>query len=342
MTTPRNIQREEDDGAAELLQLLDYLQSTAISLPVAVFDSATIPPVAAAADVSDIEAEIDALPEHQILHTHRQYTVLYGAQKQLPITVAEITRLREYTFRAFEEGSGQAVDTDEFDATYLHLFVWDTKARVIVGGYRLGQTDYLRETFGADGVYLGMMFEFDDEFYQCPPKLEIGRSFVVPEYQKSHSSLYLLWCGIGRYLVQCPQYRSVYGVVSMSRLYDSRTLAAIRDALIEPVEGVTAKSAYEPDLGQQWHEYLKKNRPMAMRDVSRIVLALEDGERDVPVLIRHYHKLGARFVSAAVDGNFNNTPGLLINLDVPAIPLKYMKQYFGPGAQSYLDYSPST
>ncbi|NOX52096.1 MAG: hypothetical protein GXP16_16405 [Gammaproteobacteria bacterium] len=45
------------------------------------------------------------------------------------------------------------------------------------------------------------------------------------------------------------------------------------------------------------------------------------------------------FVAAAVDGNFNNTPGLPINLDVPAIPLKYLKQYFGPGAQSYLDYS---
>ena len=328
----------EEVRPAEFAKLLTYLHSKAISLPVAVTDPADMPPVAPPVDPAEIEAEIDQLPAQQRLHAQRQFTVYFGSQAQLPITVEEITRLRELTFRAFEEGSGQAVDGDQFDATYLHLFVWDADARAIVGGYRLGETDRLLQSYGTEGVYLGSMFEFEDSFYEGPAMLEIGRSFVVPEYQKAHSSLYLLWCGIGRFLVKNPQYRRLYGVVSISRLYDSRTMAAIRDALLEPSPAVRAKSAYEPDLGVQWREYLASNRPMAMRDVSRIVRALEDDERDVPVLIRHYHKLGAQFVSAAVDSNFNNTPGLLLCLNVPSIPDRYLRQYIGEGMSAYLNY----
>lgn len=308
-------------------------------MPVPVSDPDNLPALAPATEPEQIESEFEQLPQNQCLHKYRQFAVYYGSQAQIPATVHEITRLRELTFRAFQEGSGQAVDTDQFDATYLHLFVWDTQARLIVGGYRMGQTDLLRRTHGREGVYLGMMFEFDSSFYDGTAMLEIGRSFVVPAYQRNHLSLYLLWCGIGRFMIAMPSYRRMYGVVSISRLYDGRTMAAIRDALLEPSAEIHAKFAYEPDLGTEWCEYLALNGPMPMRDVSRIVRALEDDERDVPVLIRHYHKLGARFVSAAVDGNFNNTPGLLLLLDVPAIPEKYLKKYMGEGAQSYLDYA---
>ena len=114
---------------------------------------------------------------------------------------------------------------------------------MIVGGYRLGHTDELLAARGSQGIYLGEMFEFDPSFYAGSPMLEIGRSFVVPQYQKNHASLFLLWCGISQYLVRRPRYRRVYGVVSMSRLYDPTTLAAIRDALVEPDEGVRPQGA---------------------------------------------------------------------------------------------------
>ena len=331
--------RSEEKRGPEIAKLLTFIQGAAVSLPVAVSDPDRMPPIAPPVDPIEIESELDQLPAGQCLYSYRQFGVYYGYRDQLPVTVKEITRLREHTFRAFEEGSGREVDTDRFDEFYLHLFVWDMHARAMVGGYRLGQTDLLRETHGPDGIYLEMMFEFEELFYEGPPMLEIGRSFVVPEYQKNHLSLYLLWCGIGRFLIKKPQYRRMYGVVSMSRLYDSRTIAAIRDALLEPSVGILAKYPFEPDLGAEWRAYLASNSPIAMRDVSRIVRALEGDQRDVPVLIRHYHKLGARFVSAAVDGNFNNTPGLLLRLDVPSIPTKYLKKYLGDAFQSYLDYA---
>ena len=329
----------EGEGATDITHLLAHLDATVVALPSAVSDPRNLPPLAPPVNPHTIAAELARLPAENALYTHRQFSVYFGTQAMLPATVEEITRLREHTFRAFKEGSGKSVDTDRFDASYLHLVVWDTQKKAIVGGYRLGQTDNLRRLHGPDSVYLEMMFEFDDSFYEGTPMLEVGRSFVVPEYQKNHNSLHLLWCGIGRFLVGHPQYRRLYGVVSVSRLYDSRTIAAIRDALLEPSSAVYAKSAFKPDLGTEWRDYLASKSPMSMREVSRIVRALEGNKRDVPVLIRHYHKLGARFVSAAVDGNFNNTPGLLLCVDVPTIPARYLKRYFGDDAQFYLDYT---
>ena len=55
----------------------------------------------------------------------------------------------------------------------------------------------------------------------------------------------------------------------------------------------------------------------------------------------HYHKLGARFIESAVDHNFNNTPGLLLRVDVPSIPAKYLKMYMGDAADDYLGYVPA-
>ncbi|MEM7077445.1 MAG: GNAT family N-acyltransferase [Pseudomonadota bacterium] len=327
-----------DPSVWELDDVLQYLRSTHIELPQSVYTEQDSAPLAPAVAPQELAAQLAALPAGNLMHTYRQFSIYALRQHEAPQVLDEVTRLRELTFRAYQEGSGLARDTDRWDADYVHLVAWDNDAQKILGGYRLGRTDELRATGDPQAVYLATMFDFSEVFYDGAPILEIGRSFVVPEYQKNHVSLHLLWCGIGRYLTANPRYRSVYGVVSMSRLYDPRTMAAIRDALVEPLQTVEAKAVYDADLGDLWHAYLNAQQPLAMQQVSKIVRAMEADERDVPVLIRHYHKLGARFVSAAVDGSFNNTPGLLLCLDVPQIPQKYLKQYLGERLPTYLDY----
>ena len=173
--------RSEEKRGPEIAKLLTFIQGAAVSLPVAVSDPDRMPPIAPPVDPIEIESELDQLPAGQCLYSYRQFRVYYGYRDQLPVTVKEITRLREHTFRAFEEGSGREVDTDRFDAFYLHLFVWDMHARAIVGGYRLGQIDLLRESHGPDGIYLEMMFEFEELFYEGPPMLEIGRLHDVEQ-----------------------------------------------------------------------------------------------------------------------------------------------------------------
>lgn len=326
------------NDAQAISDILGYLQTIAIELPKAVTEPDQMQPIAPAISDKAIAAELAELPPENELFAYRQFRVYCGRANQLPNTLREITRLRELTFRMMQEGSGLAVDTDTFDETYTHLLAWDTDNQKIVGGYRLGKTDELLATQGTDGVYLSEMFEFDPAFYSGSPMLEIGRSFVVPDYQKNHASLFLLWVGISQYIIQHPQYRRVYGVVSMSRLYNPTTLATIRNALVEPDADVTPKAPYNPDLGSTWSAFSGDDQPLEMKTVSNLVRALESGERDVPVLIRHYQKLGARFVSAAVDSSFNNTPGLLLSLHVPSMPQKYLKQYLREGAAEYVAY----
>ena len=295
-------------------------------------------PIIEQSPLEDLEAEIARLPEEQILMEHKQFVVGYGSADQIPLMLREIGRVREITFRAFQEGNGGPEDRDEFDLTYLHLFTWDCEARALVGAYRLGKTDLLRKDVGNAGVYLSQFFNFADNFFDGPPMLEIGRSFVAPDYQRNHNSLFLLWCGISRYLIKNPKYRRLYGLVSMSRLYDGRAMAVMRDVLLEPRDDVIAGQRYDPDLGEPWHDFLEKTRPFTMKDLSRMVKALESDEKDVPALIRHYHKLGATFHEMGVDTCFNNTPGLLLRLNCEQIPDKYKKMYFGEDSQPYFDY----
>ena len=53
------------------------------------------------------------------------------------------------------------------------------------------------------------------------PALDMGRTFIREEYQKSYSALLLLWKGIGQYVVKNMKYRYLFGAVSISKDYQS-------------------------------------------------------------------------------------------------------------------------
>jgi len=121
----------------------------------------------------------------------------------------EIGRLRELTFRAAGEGSGKTSDIDLFDAYYLHLFLWDREANAIVGAYRMGLADEIIMRYGKRGLYTQSLFRYGTRFLQTlNPAIELGRSFVRLEYQRSFSPLLLLWRGIGQFILRSPHYAS--------------------------------------------------------------------------------------------------------------------------------------
>ncbi|MEM9620567.1 MAG: GNAT family N-acyltransferase [Pseudomonadota bacterium] len=317
------LQRTDIQDATHLARLLTYLQNVDIQLPAAVTMPGDHAPLAASSDSQQIEAEIAALPSDQTLINYKNFVVCYGSQAQLPATVHEIARQRERVFRALDEGSGEPSDTDHFDALYVHLFVWDNKNSALLGAYRMGRADELRR----DGdVYLSQSFEFKDEFF-AEPSLELGRSFVTPEYQKNHVSLHLLWRGIGAYLRQHQQYRKLYGTVSLSRQFDLRSITAICDALIKPSPLVRARHNLQAELGPEWQDYKSHYPEVSIAQLSQIVQGIEPDNKDLPVLLRHYHKVGATFLAVSVDPNFNNTPGLLLVVDLDKVPEKKRQAY---------------
>jgi hypothetical protein len=164
-------------------------------------------PAAGAAAVIDevpraaLEVEISALSADQRLVDRGQFHVYCARASQIPWALREIGRLRELTFRAVGEGTGRPSDLDLFDASYLHLFLWDAQAAAIAGAYRLGLVDEILARHGKRGLYTHSLFKYRTRLLDSlNPAIELGRSFVRAEYQRSFAPLFLLWSGIGRFV----------------------------------------------------------------------------------------------------------------------------------------------
>jgi len=301
--------------------------------------SLSFAPLASLGKRQDIVNELSALPDNQRLLDYKQFSVFYAMAARIPVLMADIARERERVFRAYDEGSGQPRDMDGFDQTYTQLFVWDNQKQSLVGAYRFGKTDVLLQQDDLSGIYLHRMFEFEYAFHHgTKNSLELGRSFVTPEYQNSFHGLYLLWKGIGRFLVQHPQYRRLYGTVSLSRQYSDQAISIMCDALITPSADVRARNPLSLTLNNEWLDYCDNNGKPDFRTLSSFVRGLDAQGKDIPVLLKHYHKLGAQFHCVGIDNNFNDTPGLLLSIDMTALAPKIMSTYFGVGGEEYLVY----
>ena len=138
--------------------------------------------------------EVATLAGEAELAIQGDYTVFISGANQIPNIVREIGRLRELTFRATGEGTGRSTDLDSFDSYYLHLFIWNHTRSEIVGAYRLAQSDRVLRNFGRRGLYTSTLFSCKRAFLErLSPALELGRSFVRIEDQKSYAALLLLW-----------------------------------------------------------------------------------------------------------------------------------------------------
>ena len=126
-----------------------------------------------------------------------------------PNVMLEIGRLRELSFRSGGGGTGEEIDTDEYDymiKPYHQLIVWDPTGEEIIGGYRyLPGVDVDLDIDGQPKFVMSHLFIFTDRFIKdfLPYTVELGRAFVQPDYQtskmgtKSLFALDNLWDGLG-------------------------------------------------------------------------------------------------------------------------------------------------
>jgi putative hemolysin len=278
-----------------------------------------------------IDANIDAV-QNQVLLESGPFQVICARAADLPAVLPEIGRLRELTFRHAGEGTGLSRDLDRFDDTYRHLFVWDRVRREIAGAYRLGATDELTAVAGVEGLYTRTLFDFDATLLaQIGPALELGRSFVPPDYQRDFSPLMLLWKGISRLVVLEPRYRRLFGVVSISDRYASTS----RQLLVKFLQ----TTRFDRDLGR----LVRAKHPPAppssgvvetttverIEDVSALVRSIEPDGKDIPVLLRQYLKLNAKLLGFSVDPSFGNVLDGLVVVDLADVAPAILSRYMG-------------
>ena len=279
-----------------------------------------------------MEAEVARLSADRKLDQMGCTAVYYAAAHEIPNVLREIGRLREITFREAGEGTGNAIDLDAFDSYYLHLFLWNRETRQIAGAYRMGATDVISRVFGYKGLYTNTLFDYRPEFLdRVGTALELGRSFVRQEYQKSFTPLLLLWKGIAGYIARHPQYKTVFGPVSISNDY-------------QPVSRQLMVTYFEQHRKQSgWSSLLKARSPFrrkplreadSMRewdieDLSAVVADLETDQKGIPILLRQYLKLGGQLLDFNVDREFSDALDGLILVDLTRTDEKMLQRYMG-------------
>lgn len=290
-----------------------------------------------------LAGEVAKLDPSQTLVETEDFAILLAKAREIPNVLHEIGRLREITFRQAGEGTGKPIDLDRFDDHYWHLFVWNRQQSEVVGAYRLGPSDEILARFGAKGFYTSQLFQWKRSFLdRISPALELGRSFVRPEYQKTYAPLLLLWKGIGQFLLRNPQYKLLFGPVSISNGYS----AASRHLIVKFLRAYRQSPELAP-LVRARNPF--RQRPSKLdelvgatvwdvEELSTLIADVETDRKGVPVLLKQYLKLGGELVAFHVDRRFADCLDGLIVVDLRKTDPRVLERYMGKdGAARFLN-----
>ena len=284
--------------------------------------------------------DLQSLEEFKLL-AHHEFDVYVAPYDRLGGMMEQIGIARELTFRAAGEGTGNSVDVDRFDPHYLHLFIWDRNKQIVVGSYRIGRANEIIAEHGVEGLYGHTLYKFDEDYIKrLGMPIEVGRSFIHPDYQRHPAALDLLWRGIGLYVANNPEYHTLFGAVSISRDHSDIARALIAETMLESfraeehyVEDVTPVNPYRV-VGKTWTNDMLSS--LSKISVLNKLVGRCDPGKTIPTLIRHYLSLNGKFVCFSVNTVFNDSLDGLILVDLRKMPNRYLKRYFGnEGAQRF-------
>lgn len=282
-----------------------------------------------------LHEEIKQLPTEQTLLQVKDIQLIHAQSKQVPWVMQEIGRLREVTFREVGEGTGKGSDIDIYDSYYEQLFMWDTKQQCIVGAYRLGLVDDILNQYGVKGLYSYSLFKYSKSaINRLGNSIELGRSFIRKEYQRSPICLSLLWKGIAQFIVKQNKYTVLFGPVSISNDYNKLSQRLIIDCLRSNRLMKTLSKKVKPRTpfrNTQKTAWKKKdlNRIDDINLISQLISQLEDEDRGVPILIKQYLKLGGKFIEFNIDQDFNDCVDGLIIVDLKETEKEFLEYFVG-------------
>lgn len=285
--------------------------------------------IAPATATETLLREVESLPRESVLASNGELDVILAPANKIPCVLQEIGRLREVTFRAAGEGSGKALDLDAHDAFYLHLFLWNREKHELAGAYRLGLVDEIVPGYGISGLYTASLFRYSPLFFKHLGQhaVEMGRSWVRPEYQKSYAPLLLLWKGIATFAARNPKHCVLFGPASISNEYNPRSRAMLAKYLMSDAaarELVPHVKSRTPFRGPK-----HLDTPSDFDEMQELLQEIENGQRAVPVLIRQYLNVGGRVAALNVDRDFADVLDALIVVDLRKTAEKTLARYMG-------------
>lgn len=283
--------------------------------------------------ITAIEAEIEKLRQNdKRLLVSKNYEVFLARANTVPYILQEIGRLREITFREVGEGTNNSTDLDKFDSYYHHMFLWDNDAQKIAGAYRMGLGSEIFPRFGIDGFYLQDLFRFEPELYEMMShSIEMGRAFIIKEYQLRPMPLFLLWKGIVHTTLRYPEHRYLIGGVSISNKFSefskSLMIEFMKSNYYDPyvAQYINPKKEYKVKLKDADKDFIFDESEADLNKFDKIIDEVEPGSLRLPVLIKKYIKQNAKVVAFNVDPLFNNAVDGLMYIRIADLPESTVK-----------------
>ncbi len=331
------IRKSDQEKFCDVYQFGRYLRAKTYGMATSrevkrFFNYTLIPPQAPETIIEPVGKELLLKDIQNIKHDYllfrlKEYSVFCAPSAEIPSILTEIGRLREITFREVGEGSNRSIDLDEFDIYYNQLFIWDEEEERLVGAYRIGLGNEIMQHYGPRGFYLHTLFRLDPELNDfLNQSLELGRSFVIKEYQRKPMPLFLLWKGILYFILKNPEYRYLTGPVSISNNYSKISKELIIKFILanhfdwQVAKMVRPRNSYKfrtenPDL-----KVLMDTMEKDINRLDKIIGDVDAFNSGLPVLIKKYIKLNARIAGFNVDPLFNNCLDGLIVLDIFDVP----------------------
>ena len=271
--------------------------------------------------------EIEQIREEYALFTSDQFDVFCTPSTEIPQIMLELGRLREITFRDVGEGTNHSMDLDEYDLYYNQLFVWDNQEHKIVGAYRVGKGEEILRRYGVKGFYLQSLFRMNRRFQPTlRQSLELGRSFIIKEYQRRPMPLFLLWKGILYFLLKHSEYRYLIGPVSISNNFSQFSRGLIMQYIRahhfdkKLARYVRPRTRYNVPGFNVDEEVILENTD-DLNKFDRFIKEVEPNDYTMPILLKRYLKLNGRIIGFNLDPKFNDALDGMLVLDLYDVPM---------------------
>ena len=290
--------------------------------------SGKVEPIAEPVPPGQIIDEIGKIREDYSLFSSDHFDVFCCPSIEIPHIMNELGRLREITFRAVGEGTNRSMDIDEYDLYYNQLFVWDNKEEKIVGAYRVGKGQEILRRYGIKGFYLQSLFRMNRRFIPTlRQSLELGRSFIVEEYQRKPLPLFLLWKGILYFLLKHSEYRYLIGPVSISNNFSQFSRGLIMQYIREHNFDARLARYVRPRIrynvpGYNVDEEIILETADDLNKFDRFIKEVEPNDYTMPILLKRYLKLNGKIIGFNLDPKFNDALDGLLVLDLYDVPME--------------------
>ncbi len=287
-----------------------------------------IEPVVSATSPDVLKKEIKGIQEDYLLFSMKNYSVYCAPTMKIPNILNEIGRLREVTFRAVGEGTNRSIDLDEFDLYYCHLFIWDNDADCIVGAYRVGKGKDIIDRYGVKGFYINTLFKIRKAMMPVLyESIELGRSFVVEEYQRKPLPLFMLWKGILYFLIKNPEYRYLLGPVTISGKYTDVSKELIMKFIMrnhwdkELANYIIPRCKYRVETNDPDVDVMVDASGNDISALDKFIGDIEPSSDKLPILLKKYISLNGHIIGFNIDPKFNMCLDGLLILDLFDVPM---------------------